>query len=955
MVTKITHYLCTLAFSITSWAWPYACGGRASAVTDGGLLVPLAPNRRVVLCPAAVGLASRSSQGGSSFVPSQVWALLPARGLLGTAADVQRKWSNRTCAAWEDNLPAHLWEERATAISQASLHMIAETDANSSAGGRTKGGSSPMLIALNLASLGLLAAYLCHLRHVTRLARQVQEKDAQLGQTEHNYRELLDNALVGIYITQNHILKYCNRAFAQLLGYAYPGEIIGASVQKLVAEDSWATVDREVRLRERGRKKASHYRFKVVRKDGAIREVEVIGCRILYQGKPAIQGTMVDITARVESERIKAVFAGLAEALSGVGTAEEAGRIILQAADHLLGWDASLMAICPDRERMRLVVAYDLLDGRRVEVDPATLSASPTAMITRVMEQGARLILRRGQDTDHQELIPFGDAGRRSASLMFVPIRKEGTCVGALSIQSYRPGAYSADHLQLLQALADHCGTALLRLAAQEALRESEQRLRNLFENALVGIYRTTPDGRVLFANPALVRMLGFKSTDELLAQNLERESPQHRYPRDEFKRLIETQGRVIGLETSWTRPDGTVVYLRESGVAVKDQNGVVQYYEGSVEDITERCLAQQALERSEREYRQLYDLAPVGYHELDCQGRVVRVNRTEADLLGYTVEEMVGKPIWEFIAAEEREEAQCSLARKLAGELPPLGTERTYVCKDGRRLQIHVADRLVRDASGRVVAIRSTVQDVTPLNRAERALRASLHEKEMLLKEVHHRVKNNMQVVSSLLSLQASAAHEPIVQALLRDSQNRVKTMALIHEQLYQAENLARIDFAHFLRCLTTGLVESYGLQRGRVKVQIEADSVWLGVDTAIPCGLIVNELVTNSLKHAFPDNRKGTIRVTMRRDGGQVVLCVADNGVGLPAGFDLHTTESLGLQLVMTLVDQVEGSLTLCNQENGVKFCLAFPESEFGDGAAQVPAPWVEVVEVGDGNGRP
>ncbi len=952
MVTRISYYLCICAFSIASWLEPYACVGRASVMVKERLLIPLATNEHVV-SPAAAGLVLRAKVGGWSAIPPRAWAIPPARELVWTAAHVQAGWSNLTCQAWQAS--AHLGRERATTISQASLLMLAGTDASSAVDGRAKGGLSLWLIPLNLARLSLLGAYLWRLRLATHLARQVQEKEAQLSQTEHKYRELLDNALVGIYITQNHILKYCNRAFAELLGYAHPREIIGVSVRKLVAEESWQAVDRAVRLRERGRKRASHYRFKVVRKDGAVREVEVIGSRILYEGKPAIQGTMVDITSRAESERIKAVFAELAEALNGVSAPEEAGRIILQAADRLLGWDASFMAICPDREQIRLVVAYDLQDGRRVQVDPATLPLSPTGMTTRVMEEGAKLILRRGQEADHQGLILFGDTERRSASLMFVPIRKEGTCVGVLSVQSYRPGAYTAEHLQLLQALADHCGSALVRLAAEEALRESEQRFRNLFENALVGIYRTTPDGRVLIANPALVRMLGFTNTDELLAQNLERESAHYSYPRDEFKRLIEAQGAVVGLETSWTRPDGKVVYLRESGVAVKDQDGVVQYYEGTVEDITERCVAQQALERSERDYRELYDLAPVGYHELDCEGKVVRVNRTEAELLGYAVEEMVGKPIWDFIAPEERDEARCCLARKLAGELPPLGTERTYVCKDGRRIEVHVEDRLVRDANGAVVAIRSTLQDVTLLKRAERALRASLQEKEMLLKEVHHRVKNNMQVVCSLLNLQASAAHEPRVQALLRDSQNRVKSMALIHEQLYQAQNLARIDFAHYLRCLTTGLLESFGLQRERVKVHIEADPVWMGVDTAIPCGLIVNELVANSLKHAFPEDRKGTIRVTLRRDGSQVVLCVADNGVGLPADFDLQATESLGLQLVMTLVDQLEGSLTLRNHGNGVKFCLTFADTQFGDGAAQAPAPRVEVVEVDNGNGRP
>jgi two-component sensor histidine kinase len=227
-----------------------------------------------------------------------------------------------------------------------------------------------------------------------------------------------------------------------------------------------------------------------------------------------------------------------------------------------------------------------------------------------------------------------------------------------------------------------------------------------------------------------------------------------------------------------------------------------------------------------------------------------------------------------------------------------------------------------------------------------------------LLLKEVHHRVKNNMQVVSSLLNLQASTVEEPKVRALLRDSQNRVKTMALIHEELYRAHNLGRIEFAHFMRCLASDLLRSYGVQDGRVQMQIDADSVWLGVDTAIPCGLIVNELLAHRLVHAFPEGRGGVIRVALQHKGKEVVLTVADNGVGFPADFDLATTESLGLQLVMTLVEQLEGNIALRSDGAGSEFCIAFKEPEVPERTPEpqgqgVGAARVEVAEVEDGNG--
>ena len=214
---------------------------------------------------------------------------------------------------------------------------------------------------------------------------------------------------------------------------------------------------------------------------------------------------------------------------------------------------------------------------------------------------------------------------------------------------------------------------------------------------------------------------------------------------------------------------------------------------------------------------------------------------------------------------------------------------------------------------------------------RGEESIKGALQEKEVLLREIHHRVKNNLQVISSLLSLQADHVEDPQIVAAFRETQARVRSMSLIHEELYQASNLARVNFSDYLRRLTGYLANAYGVG-GRVRIHMDVRDVLLGVDTAIPLGLIVNELVSNALKHAFPDGRHGEIALWLTRiedeaDQHWYELVVQDNGKGFPDNVDYRNTDSLGLQLVQVLSRQLRGHVEL-SVNGGTRFSLHFPE---------------------------
>jgi two-component sensor histidine kinase len=212
----------------------------------------------------------------------------------------------------------------------------------------------------------------------------------------------------------------------------------------------------------------------------------------------------------------------------------------------------------------------------------------------------------------------------------------------------------------------------------------------------------------------------------------------------------------------------------------------------------------------------------------------------------------------------------------------------------------------------------------------AQKQIINSLNEKNVLLREIHHRVKNNMQIISSLLSLQSSTIENQDMKDIFNESQNRVKSMSMIHEQLYQTDDLALIDFNIYINGLIKSLFQIYSLDWAPIRWEVDVEDVKLNLETAIPCGLIINELVSNSLKHAFLEGSDGQIMVKMRKEDEIITLIVADNGIGLPKDFNIEKATTLGLKLVKTLVNQLEGEMVI-NTDNGTSFNIRLKEINY------------------------
>jgi two-component sensor histidine kinase len=253
-------------------------------------------------------------------------------------------------------------------------------------------------------------------------------------------------------------------------------------------------------------------------------------------------------------------------------------------------------------------------------------------------------------------------------------------------------------------------------------------------------------------------------------------------------------------------------------------------------------------------------------------------------------------------------------------GDLDPdelvYNRETTIRARSGVEIPVSLSRSVVRAADGGIQGIACVAQDITARKRAEEQIRAALEEKEVLFKEINHRVKNNLQVISSLLSLHARQLADPEAIRILKESRNRIQAMALVHEMLYRTETPSRIHLGDYLQSLTGHLLESYGAVDAGVRLVSRIAPVSMSLEAAIPCGLIINELVTNSLKHAFPAATGGEITVELTESGTQpprALLIVRDTGVGLPAHLHIDQARTLGLRLVRTLVEQLDGSLAL------------------------------------------
>jgi len=335
-----------------------------------------------------------------------------------------------------------------------------------------------------------------------------------------------------------------------------------------------------------------------------------------------------------------------------------------------------------------------------------------------------------------------------------------------------------------------------------------------------------------------------------------------------------------------------------------------------------------QSLRETERRQKALLDNIPDMAWLKDSNCNYIAANQPFGLVCGLSPEEFSGKTdfdIWpEALAERSRIEDMEVMHSRTAKRVEELITD-----ADGNVKWLETIKTPIVDEHGEVIGTTGIARDITRRKRFEEHIQQSLREKEALLQEVHHRVKNNLQIISSLLALQESSVEDEQAVGILKDSRSRIRSMAFIHEKLYGSKDLEKIDFSEYIRDLTNALLGSYSESASRISLRLDLEDVSLGVGTALPCGLVLNELVSNCIKHAFPEGGQGEIAVVLRRSPlGGYSMTVADNGRGLPKEMDFRKSKSLGLRLVTNLTElQLCGTLRV-RTDNGTEITLMFQD---------------------------
>ncbi len=346
-------------------------------------------------------------------------------------------------------------------------------------------------------------------------------------------------------------------------------------------------------------------------------------------------------------------------------------------------------------------------------------------------------------------------------------------------------------------------------------------------------------------------------------------------------------------------------------------------------EDISIRKNAEEHIIKSERKYRELADLLPQTVFETDVDANLTFMNKYAFEMFGYSQNDLSnGLSILELIVEEDRSLSREKIRKVIRGQVA--GDEYTAQRRDNTKFPIILHSNPIIQ-NGIHEGFRGIIIDISELKNAEEKIFASLKEKEVLLQEIHHRVKNNMQIISSLLSLQAIHTGSEEAAEILKESRGRVKSMAMIHEKLYHSHNLSQLNIEEYLNNLVQDILRSYSGVSSRITANVDVEDVYLNIDTALPMGLLVNELISNSIKHAFPEG-KGDIDVKLELNGNEYILTVSDNGIGLPEDVDPFQASSLGLKLVVSLSIQLEGNLEV-RRDGETSFILTFSELEYNE----------------------
>lgn len=524
---------------------------------------------------------------------------------------------------------------------------------------------------------------------------------------------------------------------------------------------------------------------------------------------------------------------------------------------------------------------------------------------------------------------------------MLVPIFLRNKYEGFISFVNYtKEKKWSNIEIDFINTSALAISIFIERQKIVEELEYSENLYRSVVDSLEEGLIVQNSEGNIQAINKRAEQILGLNK-DQMMGKTsldpmwncIHEDGTNYPGENHPIPQTLKTGEPIYHNIMGVHKPDNTLTWIKINSVPVlKDENDKVLLAVATFTDITQEKLMNDQLVKSEDKFKNMYNLSPVGILTVNEGGMIISVNKYLENILGYNEGELLDETI-DVLYPEKRgiqkhrshikSYFQQATTRRMAED------KRTIPVKSKNGDLIPSEITLNHFTSGNENFTIVLIRDVGDKAEAEEAKR-SLQEKELLLKEIHHRVKNNMQIISSLLSLQEKLIQDPQAREKYAESKSRIRSMALIHEKLYQSTNLMDIDVKDYVLSLSRYLIDTYSVSQF-IKVKLDVDQMILDIDRAIPCGLILNELITNSLKYAFIDfDSGGEIKVFFKKENGVICFGVEDNGTGIPKEVNVFNNKSLGMKLVKTLASQIDGEINIDSKIGiGTQIQISFNEN--------------------------
>ena len=703
---------------------------------------------------------------------------------------------------------------------------------------------------------------------ILSLARDISRRK----EAEQRYELLSNVTFEGILIHKGGLALDLNASCSRLTGYARE-ELIGKNLFTLIATPQ----DQEKARQNMMLHEVAPYDIKVRRKDGSVFDAELEARDIEHQGEQVRIVAIRDITERKRSEQ-------------ALKESKETNQRLADATFEAIFFSEN--GICTNQnstaERM---FGYTL----------------------------AEAIGKPGTDWIHlnyRGLVKHKMMSGSADPYEAVALRKDGS---TFPCEIQAKTAIHDDRKVRITALRDITD----RKRAEEALQRSEKRFRAMFEQAAAGIVTVIPNGYIIDVNQRFCQIMGY-TKEELLRLSVDdlmwpEDSQQENCYLDE----VNSQKRdSYHIEKRYRHKDGHPIWTNLSSNVIRDEQGNIHYAIGVVVDITDRKQAEEALRQSERNWRDSFDSLDDVMMIISADCIIEQINQHGLDLLGLPREQVIGQKCYTTLHGADRPEDYCPFHTTLHSHA--VASTEHYEEAFGKYFSIKSSP--ICDDKGNIVKFVDLMRDITDSKQAEVSLKDALTEKEVLLQEIHHRVKNNMQTIASLLYKQQQHTDDEYARTILDDSIQRVKSMALIHEQIYRSKNLARINLAEYIQDFANRLFQTYRQKSSRISLTIHADEIYLPVDKSLPVALILNELITNALKYAFPDKQRGDMWIKIREHKHEIILIVGDNGVGVPENFDPEQTNTLGVYLVYNLATKQLGGSIDVHHSDPTEFMIRF-----------------------------